>query len=258
MKKRIVLVLTLASVAALAFTACGSTVDTSSIDNAIDTADSAVESAADTIADATDKVASDGTADAATTDSTETTADTTTETTESDSSNDSTDISSITSGMDVATANATLAAANYLSMKGFSRQGLIDQLSSEYGDQYTVDQATAAVSAIETAGLVNWTEEATRAGEDYLSMKGFSKQGLIDQLSSEYGDQFTVDEATAGVQAIEDAGKVDWNEEAVKSAQDYLDMTSFSRQGLIDQLSSEYGDKFTAEQATYAADQVGL
>lgn len=50
----------------------------------------------------------------------------------------------------------------------------------------------------------------------------------------------------------------DWNAEAVECAKNYLEMTSFSRQGLIDQLSSEYGDKFTVEQATYAADQVGL
>ncbi|HCW22169.1 MAG TPA: hypothetical protein DGX96_00385 [Lachnospiraceae bacterium] len=33
---------------------------------------------------------------------------------------------------------------------------------------------------------------------------------------------------------------------------------SFSRDSLPDQLKSEYGSKFTTEQATYAADQLGL
>jgi hypothetical protein len=45
---------------------------------------------------------------------------------------------------------------------------------------------------------------------------------------------------------------------AVRSAESYLGFAGFSRQGLIDQLSSEFGEQFTLEQATYAATQVGL
>jgi colicin import membrane protein len=37
-----------------------------------------------------------------------------------------------------------------------------------------------------------------------------------------------------------------------------LKFKGFSRQGLIEQLSSPYGDKFTVEQATLAANAVGL
>ena len=85
-------------------------------------------------------------------------------------------------------------------------------------------------------------------------MSGFSYQGLIDQLSSDYGDQFSVEDATY---AADNCG-ADWNEQALRSAKDYLDYSGFSYQGLIDQLSSDYGDKFTVDQATYAADQLGL
>ena len=46
-----------------------------------------------------------------------------------------------------------------------------------------------------------------------------------------------------------------WMEQAVLCAQDYLDYTSFSRQGLIDQLLYE---GFTQEQAEYGAAQAGL
>ena len=35
-----------------------------------------------------------------------------------------------------------------------------------------------------------------RAGQVYLKLQGFSRQGLIDQLSSASGDQFTVAQAT--------------------------------------------------------------
>ena len=47
-------------------------------------------------------------------------------------------------------------------------------------------------------------------------------------------------------------------ENAIKSAESYLDFSGFSRQGLIDQLSSQYGDQYTVAQATYAANKVGL
>lgn len=48
---------------------------------------------------------------------------------------------------------------------------------------------------------------------------------------------------------------VDWNEQAAKSAQNYLDYTAFSRSGLIDQLVFE---GFTAKQAKYGVSQTGL
>ena len=109
-----------------------------------------------------------------------------------------------------------------------------------------------------TAGMDAATKNASRSAQSYLDFKGFSKEGLIRQLSSEYGDGYTVEQATAAVQAMEDAGEVDWNEQAVRSGQSYLDMKGYSRDGLIQQRSSEYGEMFTVEQATYAADQLGL
>lgn len=97
-------------------------------------------------------------------------------------------------------------------------------------------------------------QQAVRAAQSYLDFSGFSRQGLIDQLSSEYGDQFNVQDATAAVDSL----TVDYNAEAVESARDYIDFSSFSCQGLIDQLSSQYGDQYTIDQATFAASQVGL
>ena len=47
-------------------------------------------------------------------------------------------------------------------------------------------------------------------------------------------------------------------QQALDSAKSYLDMGGFSRAGLIDQLTSHYGEQFTLAQATYAANQVGL
>jgi hypothetical protein len=76
----------------------------------------------------------------------------------------------------------------------------------------------------------------------------FSRSGLIGQLEYE---GFTTAEATLAVDYL----NVDWNEQAWKSAESYLDFTAFSRSGLIDQLEYE---GFTTEQATYGVDKTGL
>ncbi|QDB79572.1 hypothetical protein FE251_09440 [Georgenia wutianyii] len=95
---------------------------------------------------------------------------------------------------------------------------------------------------------------ALRAAENYLSFMPFSRDGLIEQLSSEYGDGYSVEDATFAADNVQ----VDWNEQAARAAENYLEIMPFSRDGLIDQLTSEHGDRYTLEQATYGVDQAGL
>jgi hypothetical protein len=90
---------------------------------------------------------------------------------------------------------------------------------------------------------------AVRSAKQYLSMAGFSRSGLIHQLSSDAGEGFDVSDATIAV----DSMNIDWNQEAVKSAKQYLNMMGFSCKGLIKQLSSSAGEKYTVDQATYGA-----
>lgn len=96
-------------------------------------------------------------------------------------------------------------------------------------------------------------KNAVRSAAEYLSFQGFSRDGLIEQLSSSYGDGYEVADATVAVDSMD----TDWNKQAVKSAEDYLSLTGFSCNGLIEQLSSSYGDRFTVKQATYGAQQAG-
>jgi outer membrane PBP1 activator LpoA protein len=95
-------------------------------------------------------------------------------------------------------------------------------------------------------------ENAYKAALNYLDLMAFSKDGLINQLIN--GDGYDQADAEFAVNLVEENGEVDWNEQAVKAAQNYLDLMSFSRDGLVDQLIN--GDKYTAEQAEYAATQV--
>lgn len=99
-------------------------------------------------------------------------------------------------------------------------------------------------------------QQAVVAATGYLSDgQGFSYQGLIDQLSSPYGNSFSVADATAAVNAL----NPDWNAQAVIAAKGYLSSgMGFSHASLVDQLTSAYGNKFTPEQAEYAVSQVGL
>lgn len=97
-------------------------------------------------------------------------------------------------------------------------------------------------------------EQAIEQAQSYINMTGFSKAGLMEQMTSDAGSGFSKSDASFALKHI----KVDWNAEAVESAQGYLDISSFSRSGLIDQLHSKAGSGYTLKQAEYAADQVGL
>lgn len=117
----------------------------------------------------------------------------------------------------------------------------------------------AVISALLVAAP-SWAESLTapqknavRSAKQYISMSGFSRDGLIQQLSSSAGNGYKVSDATVAVDSL----SIDWNKQAARSAKQYLDMSGFSCKGLIQQLSSSAGSKYTVSQATYGAQQAG-
>lgn len=94
------------------------------------------------------------------------------------------------------------------------------------------------------------------AAENYLDTGiGYSRQGLIEQLSSKAGSGFKRKDAVFAVNQI----KPNWNKQAVQAAKNYMDTgIGYSRDGLIDQLSSKAGSGFTRAQAEFAVNKVGL
>lgn len=97
-------------------------------------------------------------------------------------------------------------------------------------------------------------EAAIRTAQSYVDTLPFSRAGLIDQMTSEYGSQYDRPLALFAVNHVD----VDYNAEAVEAAQSYLDTMGYSRQGLIDQMTSPHGSQFTAAQATQAVNKIGL
>ena len=113
--------------------------------------------------------------------------------------------------------------------------------------------ALALAAAVPAHALSGPQKNAARSAEAYLSISGFSRRGLIHQLSSSYGDGYSVEDATAAVDSL----GVGWNEQAVRSAQAYLGLMGLSCSGLIEQLSADAGDKYTRSEATYGAERAG-
>jgi hypothetical protein len=149
------------------------------------------------------------------------------------------------------TALAALAIVAVLAVSGCAETGATQQ---------TLDQAAATKSKhskkqdggsnMESVSQAN----ARQAAEDYLSTMPFSRDGLIEQLSSKAGSGFSKSDAIYAADAVH----ANWNAQAVLAAKQYLDTMSFSRDGLIEQLESKAGAGFTHAQAVHGVDATGL
>ena len=95
-------------------------------------------------------------------------------------------------------------------------------------------------------------KSALRKAKIYADTMNMSKTGIYDQLTSEYGEKFTVEAAQYAIDNI----TVDRKENALKKAKLYQETMSMSPAAIYDQLTSEYGEKFTAEEAQYAIDNL--
>lgn len=95
-------------------------------------------------------------------------------------------------------------------------------------------------------------ENALTQAENYSDTLHMSKQGIYDQLVSEYGGQFSPEAAQYAIDNID----ADWNANALAKARTYQDTMAMSPNAIYDQLTSEYGEKFTPEEAQYAIDNL--
>lgn len=120
----------------------------------------------------------------------------------------------------------------------------------------TPDTDTATVEENELPDMTTAQENAYESAKSYVDTLAFSKKGLMKQLTSDYGEGYEKKDARFAIKLLQKRGEVNWKEEAVEAAQNYLDTQSFSKKGLFEQLTSEYADQFTEKQAQYAVDKV--
>ncbi|TYU05032.1 DUF4969 domain-containing protein [Listeria monocytogenes] len=91
-------------------------------------------------------------------------------------------------------------------------------------------------------------ESALSQAESYSEMMHMSKAGIYDQLTSEYGGQFSKEAAQYAVNHLE----ADYNLNALAQAREYQETMSMSPEAIRDQLTSDYGGQFTQSEANYA------
>ena len=95
-------------------------------------------------------------------------------------------------------------------------------------------------------------KSALTKATSYSKMMHMSKQGIYDQLTSEYGEKFSPEAAQYAIDNLEG----DWNANALAKAKTYQNTMSMSPAAIYDQLISEHGEKFTAAEAQYAVDNL--
>ena len=95
-------------------------------------------------------------------------------------------------------------------------------------------------------------KSALRKAKSYSDIMHMSKAGLYDQLTSEYGENFSAEAAQYAVDNVD----ADWKQNALKKAESYQELMAMSPSTIYDQLVSEYGEQFTAEEAQYAVDNL--
>jgi hypothetical protein len=91
-------------------------------------------------------------------------------------------------------------AESYLSMgTGFSKAGLIHQLDSSAGEGFSEKLAVFAVNHVS----VSWRQQAVLSAKGYMQLQsGWSFSGLVQQLDSPYGEQFTYAQAVYAAHAV--------------------------------------------------------
>ncbi len=107
--------------------------------------------------------------------------------------------------------------------------------------------ADASSSNNDSTVSAEYRNALTKA-QQYSDNMHMSKQGIYDQLTSEYGEKFPADAAQYAIDNV----KADWNANALAKAKTYQDQGSMSKSAIHDQLTSEYGEQFTQSEADYA------
>ncbi len=115
--------------------------------------------------------------------------------------------------------------------------------------------AAGGTSDTETVATIG-QQNAFKTAKRLLQYMNFSRKALYEQLTSEKGNGYSPEEANYALDKLEAEGLVEWNEQAVRTAEIYLRVKPMTKDALIDLLSNQYGAGFTEEQAKYAADAV--
>ena len=87
-------------------------------------------------------------------------------------------------------------------MMHMSKAAIYQQLTSEYGEGFTEDAAQYAVDKLDETA--DWNDAALKKAQSYQDQMSMSKSAIYDQLISEYGEQFTKEQAQYAIDNLPD------------------------------------------------------
>lgn len=96
--------------------------------------------------------------------------------------------------------NALSQAIYFATRDNLSKKAIYDQLTSDYGGQFPAD---AAQYAIDNLTGIDWNANALAQAKYFYTRGGLSKSAVYDQLTSEYGGQFTASEAQYAIDHLD-------------------------------------------------------
>lgn len=96
--------------------------------------------------------------------------------------------------------NALNKAQLYSDTMYMSKNKIYDQLTSEYGEDFSKDAAQYAIDNVEA----DWNKNALEKAKSYQESMSMSKSKIKDQLTSEYGEGFTQDQAKYAIEHLDD------------------------------------------------------
>lgn len=114
-------------------------------------------------------------------------------------------------------------------------------------EEVATPEPVAPAKPVAPAVPVDFLSALTQA-KSYSDIMHMSKAGLYDQLTSEYGGQFSAEAAQYAIDNVQ----ADWNANALAQAKSYQETMAMSPEAIRDHLTSEYGGQFTQEEADYA------
>lgn len=132
-----------------------------------------------------------------------------------------------------------------ISKNGFIKQSKEANTEVLKGDSITL---TYSLGRKPTQSELN----ALNKAQSYSDRQYMSKSRLYHQLTSQYGEGFTAEEAQYAIDHV----KADWNYNALQKGKSYYTRQNMSKSRVYQQLVSSYGEGFTAEEAQYAIDHL--
>lgn len=96
--------------------------------------------------------------------------------------------------------NALKKAESYSENLHMSKKGIYKQLTSEYGEGFSKEEAQYAIDNMSA----DWNANALEKAKSYQENLNMSKKAIYKQLISQYGEQFTKEEAQYAIDHLDD------------------------------------------------------